>query len=56
MRRTATIARALLCVCAGAQQKGSITPEMLSRIEKSYAGTASDKAIRNALNLSLIHI
>ncbi len=47
---------ALLCVCAGAQQKGSITPEMLSRIEKSYAGTASDKAIRNALNTASVTV
>jgi len=29
---------------------GGISPEMLSRIKEGYAGTPSDKAIRNALN------
>ncbi len=47
---------ALLCVCAAAQQKGSITSGMLGQIEKGYSGTASDKAIRNALNTASVAV
>ena len=39
---------------ASAQQKadpkGGISPEMLKEIRTGYEGTASDKAIKNALN------
>ncbi len=58
MKRTTvtTVALALLCVCAAAQQKGSITSEMLGQIEKGYSGTASDKAIRNALNTASVAV
>ncbi len=56
MKRILIIALALASVCATAQQKGSITPEMLGQIEQGYAGTASDKAIRNALNTASVTV
>ena len=56
MKRILIIALALASVCATAQQKGSITPEMLGQIEQGYAGTASDKAIRNALNTASVAV
>ena len=38
------------CLSAGAQEKGGITSEMLQQIEKSYKGTAADKAIHKAIS------
>lgn len=34
----------------GQQAQGGISPEMLKQIQKNYQGTASDKAIRNAIS------
>lgn len=56
MKKFVTIALALASLCAFAQQKGSITPEMLQEIQKGYEGTPADKAIRNALNASSITV
>ena len=50
------LALALLGVGAAAQSKGSITPQMLDEIKQGYAGTAADKAIRNALNTTSITV
>lgn len=36
--------------------QGSITPEMLAEIRKGYEGTASDKALKNALNTNSINV
>lgn len=55
-KKTLIIAAVLLAltgVTAPAQKqnpKGGISAEMLAEIRKGYEGTASDKAIRNALN------
>ena len=49
-------ALALLSIGAAAQQKGSISAEMLTEIQKGYAGTPADKAIRNALNTTAINV
>ena len=46
---------AFVCIAAAAQE-GGITPGMLSEIQKGYAGTASDKAIRNALNTTALNV
>ena len=56
MKRLLTIALALISICAAAQQKGGITPEMLTEIQKGYQGNAADKAIRNALNTTSITV
>ena len=57
MKRTILLlALALLGVGAAAQPKGSITPQMLDEIKQGYAGTAADKAIRNALNTTSITV
>ena len=57
MKRTIILlALALLGVGAAAQSKGSITPQMLDEIKQGYAGTAADKAIRNALNTTSITV
>jgi len=56
MKRIFAIALVLVSVCAAAQQKGSITPDMLKEIEKGYAGSAADKAIRNALNTTSVSV
>ena len=50
------LALALLGVGAAAQSKGSITPQMLDEIKQGYAGTAADKAIRNALNTTSLTV
>lgn len=50
-------ALALATSLAGfAQENGGISPEMLSRISRGYAGTPSDKALRNALAGNSINI
>ncbi|MCF0175722.1 MAG: C1 family peptidase [Bacteroidales bacterium] len=50
MKRIVIAALALASlVPAFGQEKGAITPDMLSRISAKYEGTASDKAIKNAL-------
>ena len=50
----------LLCGTASAQQKvdpkGGISADMLKEIRKGYEGTASDKAIKNALNSTSIGV
>ena len=57
MKKTVLLA---LAMCAGlslqAQQKGSISSEMLKEIEDSYVSTPTDKAIRNALNTTSITV
>ena len=55
MKRILTIALALASVAAMAQNKGAITPEMLSEIRGAYQGSASDKAVRNALNTTALN-
>ena len=61
-RRIILIAAIALIACgsANAQQKtdpkGGISAEMLKEIQKGYQGTASDKAIRNALNTTGINV
>lgn len=50
-----TASAILLGVSALAQNnEGGISPQLLTEIEKGYAGTSSDKAIRNALNSASI--
>ena len=39
----------------GQQADGGISPEMLKQIQKSYEGTPSDKAIRNAISANNIN-
>ena len=56
MKKTLTIALALISICAAAQQKGGISPAMLTEIQKGYEGTAADKAIRNALNTTSVTV
>ena len=57
MKKTVLLA---LAMCAAlslqAQQKGSISSEMLKEIEDSYVSTPADKAIRNALNTTSIAV
>ena len=57
MKKTVVLA---LAMCAAlslqAQQKGSISSEMLKEIEDSYVSTPADKAIRNALNTTSIAV
>ena len=57
MKKTVLLA---LAMCAAlslqAQQKGSISSEMLKDIEDSYVSTPADKAIRNALNTTSIAV
>ena len=61
-RRTFILAASLLVLSgtvASAQKqsdKGGISAEMLTEIRKGYEGTASDKAIRNALNAAAINV
>ncbi|MBP9998747.1 MAG: C1 family peptidase [Bacteroidales bacterium] len=50
------IAMMAAAITAFAQTKGSITPEMLDEIKTGYQGTASDKALRNALNTTAINV
>ena len=54
MKKLLVIALALAGIAASAQTKGGISPDILKEIEKGYEGTASDKAIRNALNSTSI--
>ena len=61
-KRTFILAASLLVLSgtvASAQKqsdKGGISAEMLTEIRKGYGGTASDKAIRNALNAAAINV
>lgn len=61
-KRTFILASALLVLCgtgAFAQKQsknGGISAEMLTEIRKGYEGTASDKAVRNALNAAAINV
>jgi len=56
----AALAAALLLCAANSlkaqEVKGSLSQEALARIEKGYEGTASDKALRNALNTASIAV
>ncbi|MCR5277143.1 MAG: C1 family peptidase [Bacteroidales bacterium] len=54
MKKILLLACAILSLGAFAQEKGAISADMLKQIEKGYAGTAADKAIRNALNVNSI--
>ena len=54
MKKILLLACAILSLGAYAQEKGAISADMLKQIEKGYAGTAADKAIRNALNVNSI--
>lgn len=57
MKKITIIAAMLLSVGAFAQTKdGGISKEMLTEISKGYEGSASDKAIRNALNATSISV
>jgi len=55
MKKTATIALMLVSIAAAAQQNGGITPEMLVEIQKGYTGSASERAIRNAISGTAIN-
>ena len=62
-RKTIILAAALALILGGtasAQQKadpkGGISTDMLKEIRKGYEGTASDKAIKNALNTTGINV
>lgn len=61
-KRTFILASAFLVLCgtgAFAQKQsknGGISAEMLTEIRKGYEGTASDKAVRNALNAAAINV
>ena len=61
-KRTFILASALMVLCgtgAFAQRQaknGGISAEMLAEIRKGYEGTASDKAVRNALNAAAINV
>jgi len=60
MRKTIAIAALLLLSCSAFAQKpagdpkGGISASMLTEIRKGYQGTPSDKAIKNALNVTAI--
>ena len=59
MKRLAIAAAAVLLIPAGmgAQTSGGgISADMLKEISKGYAGTAADKALRNALNTTSITV
>ena len=45
----AALALGITLSAQGQQAKGGISPEMLQQIQKSYQGTATDKALRNAI-------
>lgn len=54
MKRILTTVLALASICATAQQNGGLSPDILKEICTGYEGTAADKAIRNALNSTLV--
>lgn len=63
MNKRAFILAAALMVLSGTgvfaqkqSKNGGISAEMLTEIRKGYEGTASDKAIRNALNADAINV
>ena len=55
MKRTLALALALCCIAAAAQNNGGISPEMLDQISKGWSGSASDKALRNAIGTTPIN-
>lgn len=55
MKKTLLLALGIM-LSASAFAQGGISPEMLGRIRGSYTPTASDKAIRNALNAASINV
>jgi len=46
----------MACMCLAAAAQGGISPEMLSKLEKGYSASASDKAIKNALAANSIAV
>lgn len=63
MNKRTFILAAVLMVLSGTgvfaqkqSENGGISAEMLTEIRKGYEGTASDKAIRNALNADAINV
>ena len=59
MKRLAIAAAAVLLIPAGMGAQtagGGISADMLKEISKGYAGTAADKALRNALNTTSITV
>ncbi|MBO4756834.1 MAG: C1 family peptidase [Bacteroidales bacterium] len=59
MKRLAIAAAAVLLIPAGMSAQtagGGISADMLKEISKGYAGTAADKALRNALNTTSITV
>ena len=54
MRKLITLALALVCLAASAQN-GGITPDMLAEISKGWSGSSSDKALRNAIGQTAIN-
>ena len=55
MKRISVIALMLLSIASAAQNNGALTPEALSSISKGWSGTASDKALRNAIGAAPIN-
>lgn len=55
INRIITLAMALTCLSLGAQNKGGISPAMMEEISKGWEGSASDKALRNAINSTPIN-
>ena len=56
MKRTVlTLLAAAMTLSLAAQNEGGISAGLLSEISKGYAGTGTDKAIRNALNVTPIN-
>ena len=56
MKKHITFALLFAAALTAQAQQGGISGEMLNQIKQSYQATPTDKAIRNALGLSLIHI
>jgi len=55
MKRILVLALALCSIAAVAQNNGGISPEMLEQISKGWSGSASDKALRNAIATTSIN-
>lgn len=56
MKKISACIAAVFATFALAQAQGGISPEMLTEIQKGYAGTAADKALRNALQNNSISV
>lgn len=56
MKRTVlTLLAAAMTLSLAAQNAGGLSADLLSEISKGYAGTAADRALRNALNVTPIN-